>query len=353
MPKFWCKIAFVVLGTIVGNRLLFAQEANFAGANCQTSLFDDTTLLHIKLEYNMDAVSCDVGDNPSEHQGQLFYKDQWGGWVPLNVEVSTRGIFRKNPANCNFPPLMLRFNGKETKSTIFSGTSKLKLVGHCQNGSKRHQEYLLKEYLAYKIYNLITSYSFRVRLAKISYINSFSADTLTRFAFFVEPKELMAKRLDGFIVEQKNIHPNATNRQVATLMAIFQYFIGNTDWSIKAQHNVVLVGLEPSAPTYPIPFDFDFSGMVNASYAQPAEALPIRSVRQRYFNGYCRTPNEYNQVLAVFLGRKQEIYDLIYNFPHLSNREKGKIIAYFDDFYFLLTNTKKSNRAFVKQCRTD
>ena len=64
-------------------------------------------------------------------------------------------------------------------------------------------------------------------------------------------------------------------------MSVFQYMVGNTDWSMVRFHNVE-VSRTPRGVYVPVPYDFDWTGLVSTRYARPNEGLGIRSVRQRF-----------------------------------------------------------------------
>ncbi len=316
-------------------------------------LFQSDSLFFLNLYFDIKSVFKDNGNSPVYHQLTITYINNWGLLEKINAEIKTRGIFRKNSGTCNFPPLILKFSEKDSKSTIFEGIDRIKLTTHCQNTLVKYQNNLLKEYLIYKIYNLLTPFSYQVKLLKVNYIDIVKLDTISKFSFFIEPDKLLSKRLSGTIITKKNIHPNATNLYFSTFMSIFQFMIGNTDWSIKALHNIKLLETFEASPAITIPYDFDFSGLVNAPYAQPAEHLPIKSVRERYFNGYCRTSAQYNMVLEKFKLSKNSIYQLVKDFPYLAEKEKHEILNYFDQFYRIIESPKKIEREFVKKCRTD
>lgn len=349
------QIRVVVIAILIASssRLSAFNPIRLDTIDVQPPLFNDTSLLQLEIRADFNAICTDIGTNPRYHEATVQYKNIWGGSTTLKAEVRTRGIYRRNPCNCDFPPLLLKFNAKESESTLFEGIDKLKLVTHCQSNSRLYQEVTLREYLVYRAYKLFTDYSYRVRLAEIRYIDESSLDTLTRYGFFIEPDMLLSKRVNGIVIGQKNIHPNATNHRMATLMSTFQYMIGHTDWSIKALHNITLLETERAAPPIPVPFDFDFSGVVNAPYALPAEALPIHSVRERLFNGYCRTMVEFQQIFSEFNLRKEAIYQLYRSFPLISDSYKRRTLEYFDNFYAVISSPKKTTKEFVKHCRTD
>lgn len=315
-------------------------------------LFSDTSILEVELLYNFDELKRDYDSDPNYHSAQLRYKNIWGGMARLEVDIKTRGIFRRNPKNCAQPPLWIRFDTKRIRNTPFEGIDKVKLVLQCYNGNT-YSHTLLREYLAYSIYGIVSSYSYRVRLVRINLVDRITGVRNGMYGFFIEPSTMMATRLGARLDNRKNIHPNACNKQQATRMALFQYMIGHTDWSIKAQHNITLIELDDAAPPIPVPFDFDFSGLVNAPYALPAEHLPIKSVTERYFNGYCRTLEEFKVEIDYFNTLRFEINNSVNSFYLLGDQNTSNVIDYINEFYEIINSDRMLKREFIGGCRTD
>lgn len=230
------------------------------------AIFADSSLLEVKLEYGIQQVFADIGENPTYHKGYLSYEDDGGATISIPVEIRTRGVFRRKASNCSQPPLLIKFKSKETSNTIFEGIEKPKLVVPCQK-STRFEDLFLKEYLVYKLYPIISPYSYRVRLLRLKMVDRYYGNQFISYAFIIEPVEMLAKRLGGVVGDAKNTHPNACNSYYYNRMAVFQFMIGHTDWSIKALHNITFIEPEPYAPPIPIPFDFDFLGFVDSPYA--------------------------------------------------------------------------------------
>ena len=252
--------------------------------------------------------------------------------INKNIRLKSRGEFRNG--YCDFPPIALNFKKTEFKMGDLNKLEKMKLVTHCQSGN---EDIVFKEYLIYKLYNVLTDSSFRVRLLRINYINTFKQSKPIRsYAFFIEPLDLLAERTNSVPVEvltlsQKNIVPEMMDR-----VAIFNYMIGNTDWSVPGQHNCkVLASLRTDRSDLGmiVPYDFDYSGLVNATYAVPAEGLGIESVRQRIYLGTCRSEEVYLNALKKFADKKESFYKVVREFPYLDERTKKDMVRYLDEFY--------------------
>src|SRR2546426_672546 len=174
----------------------------------------------------------------------------------VSVSGDTGGIFRLMPRNCDFPPLRVEFVKDEVKGTVFDGQSWLKLGTHCQD-SGDYDQYVLKEYLTYKIFNLLTQKSFRARLLKATYVDSKSGKTVaSRYGIFLEHDNDVARRMEGRIIGIPRVVFADLDQDTLTLMMVFEYMIGNTDFSIYANHNVRLVQT-PDRKLYSVPYDFD------------------------------------------------------------------------------------------------
>jgi hypothetical protein len=118
--------------------------------------------------------------------------------------------------------------------------------------------------------------------------------------------------------------------------AIFNYMIGNYDWSVPGQHNVKVIKplvADTVQLGIAIPYDFDWTGLVNAAYAIPAEIIGTQSVRERIFMGICRSREVYQKDLEIFLKKKEEFYRIINEFPYLDQREKKDMTFYLDGFF--------------------
>ena len=134
-------------------------------------------------------------------------------------------------------------------------------------------------------------------------------------------------------------------------LAVFQYLIGNTDWSVKALHNIKLLSVPGSAPIA-VPYDFDYSGLVNASYAVPPAHLPLSSVTERYYNGHCRPEQEILSILAEWKGLKTRIDEILRDFP-LSLDEKNRALNYLQTFFDHSRSSEWIHKVFIEGCRQD
>lgn len=309
--------------------------------------------LKIYISCHLRKLKRDVGKNRKYHEATFSYLYQ-GDSVGLDIKVRTRGHFRRDPANCNFPPIKLNFSDDNTQNTLFEGQDKIKMVTPCQKNRDRFEQFVMQEFLIYKMYNLLTEYSFRVRLAEFTFIDTQGKyDTYTIKGYMIEDNDKLAGRCGGKIIEFENIPQDGTNFEQMTMIAIFQYLIGNTDWSVSALHNMELLSPGDYKPPIAIPYDFDWTGLVNAPYAKPAEHLNISSVRQRLYRGYHRSYEQLKPVIDLFNQKKDEIYSLYRNFPYLEQKNKERSLEYIDEFYEIINDKSLVEKIFIEGCRTD
>jgi len=211
---------------------------------------------------------------------------------------------------------------------------------------------LLKEYLVYKIYNLLTDKSFRVRLLQLSYQDSAGKKSMiTEHAFLVEDVKDLAKRNRCKLLKNEKVPTRSTDRNQMVLASVFEYMIGNTDWSVPENHNIRLIkpkGDSTSIP-YIVPYDFDFSGLVNTDYALPDERMGLKTVRERLYRGAPLTWDELAPVLDHFNQKKQDIYTMIESFGLLNDTTKKEMTDYLDEFYTTVNNQKNARSAFATQ----
>ena len=275
-----------------------------------------------------------------------------GGTKTLHVKLLTRGHFRLRASSCSFVPLRVEFTKEELAGTIFEGQKAIKLITHCQS-DREYEQYIMREYLTYRALNLLTPRSFRARLTQVSYVQSSETKPMiARLGMFLEDDDDVARRMEGRIMELPRAVFKDVDQDMLTLMMAFEYMIGNTDYSIYALHNVRLVRLQ-DRKTYTVPYDFDMSGLVNASYAIPARDFNIKSVKDRVYRGPCRPLEEVEPILANFRTKKAEIIALFENFPELSREQKRDAKDYLEEFFRDLDRPSDVNRIFVSgKCTT-
>lgn len=328
----------------------YANSFHDESQDDKAGLFATDMVLEMELHLPWDSLLADIGEDPGYHDGTLVLYDSTGAKKEIMVEARARGHFRKNPDNCDFPPIKLKFRKKSVAGTAFEGLKDIKMVTHCQNEIPEYEQYVLQEYLIYKIYNIYTPLSFKTRLARIHYMNmSGPQDTLTRFAFFLENPEDMASRNHGELLEFESAPQDKLDQDQLSLMAIFNYMIINTDYSVPIMHNVVLVSRDYFEPPLPVPYDFDWSGLINIPYDSPYVAH-ISGSPERIYKGPCLRMKELEIILYEMQQKRLEILELYFEFPYLDNEKKSRNIQDLNLFFITSGNKKLIREAFIMGC---
>lgn len=267
----------------------------------------------------------------------------------IALQIRTRGHSRRKPQTCSFAPLRLEFQRDHMTGTALAGPRTLKLGTHCRNDGE-FEQYVLREYAAYRIFNLLTPRSFRVRLAKATYVDAASKKNVARrYAMFIEDEDDVARRMEGRISDAKGILFRRADSETVTLMTLFEYMIGNTDMSMTEQHNIRIVET-PASTFYPVPYDFDYAGLVNAVYAAADKRLGITSVRERLYRGPCRTAGELDPLLARMRAVKSDVMALYDGLADFNNADRREAKAYLDEFYRTIDRPRDIKREFIDRC---
>ncbi len=323
-------------------------------------LFSSHETVQLTLEADFRAIRReDRAQDSQERPAVLRWQDASGSEASLEIQLRTRGNFRLAKRNCDWPPLRINIKKSDTAGTLFENQDKLKLVGICKAGQSYWEQYVLLEYLAYRTFSLFTPLGFRVRLARVTYVDTGGEESpFTRYGFLIEDDAHMAARNGGWKVDWvagRQLSPRETDPEHSVLTDVFQYFIGNTDWSALQMHNMELVQFE-ARKLSPVPYDFDFSGIVDARYAVPDSALPIRTVRQRHFRGFCpaefnRDPTLYESIYQRFRDKREEIYALWLEQEGLEQETIKDTREYLDEFYDILSDPRRIESRMMKDCR--
>ena len=315
------------------------------------TFFNSEVPVAVTLTTNIHRIRGDKGDKAPWRAATLSYIADDGKPIVIPIQIKTRGIWRKK--NCEFPPIRLNFNRERSTGTVFFGLDKPKLVSYCRNDDT-YEQYVLQELQAYRIYSMLTPNSYKGRLLEMTYADSASGKVeAKRAAILLEEPELLPERVGTSFIKEKGAGPDYMEPHHGALVGVFEYFIGNTDFSIFALHNIVLLA-QPDGNVIPVPFDFDFSGVVNARYATADPKLNIDRVRQRLFRGYCVAPEEYTKVFDLFREKKDAIYALYQDqIGKLMRKDVvDQTLKYYDDFYKTINDPRTAKREIVESCIT-
>jgi len=266
------------------------------------------------------------------------------------IKIKPRGNVRRN--TCFFPPIMLNFPKNEAVIKQIQEFDKMKMVVDCKKG-ELYDQYLLGEYYAYKLYNMITDYSFRVRLIELTMKDSNDKmKSMTSYAYIIESIDQLAKRLNAIPIETKNIRDPLTDLTTLANGYLFQYLIGNTDWSIPGLHNYKIIKSNDANIQSPfaIPYDFDYAGIINTNYAVPDAQLGIQSVRERVYRGVCIDSKYIIQAAQRFKDAKEKMYNMYENGLFETYFRKNTT-QYLDEFFNTIETDGSLKRNILDQCR--
>jgi hypothetical protein len=314
-------------------------------------LFREVEPLAFTLTADFKAINKDRNPESTKRYPAVITAPKGDGSArELSVQLGTRGHFRLMSRNCDFVPLRVEFPRDATAGTAFEGQTSLKLGTHCR-GDRSYDNYTLREYLTYRLFNLVTPLSFRARLGRATYVDSTTKKTIgTRYSIFIEHENEVARRFGGRIVELPRIVFTDLDAPTLTRMMLFEYMIGNTDFSIWALHNVRIVQ-DPARRLYPVPYDFDLAGLVHAPYAAPDPRIGIRSVLDRLYRGPCRTADEFEAAAAAFRSRRADMLGLLDSMADLDAGARNEAKEYLESFFRSIDKPGSVKKQFVDSCK--
>lgn len=326
------------------------REEDAKKANARP-LFAETAPIEFSLIANFNALQRDRDTlSTKRFAGTLVFRDSAGAERRLPVTLRTRGHFRLMTRNCRFVPIRIDFPDSGRKGTPFAGQTGIKLGTHCQNDDRRYDTYTRREYLSYKLFNIVTPMSFRARLATGTYIDSASGKNIaTHTALFIESEADLARRMGGRVREMRGALFDDLEPEQLLRASLFQYLIGNTDFSWAALHNTRVVQM-PNGTIYPVIYDFDFSGLVAAHYATPDPRMGIRKVTERRYRGPCRPLEDYVKAAQTFVSQKAAIMTAIETVPGATKDDREWNNQFLREFFERVEKPQDLKRHVVDQC---
>jgi hypothetical protein len=308
-------------------------------------LFQDGAPLEFTLTSEFNLINAQRTPNNGKQFPGVLAVD--GAEIP--VTLGSRGHLRLKSQTCDFVPIKLGFAPTPLEGTIFEGQTTLKLGTHCR-GEREFDQYVMREYLAYKLANLVTPLSFRARLARGTYVDARSKKPVsTHSALFLEHENDVARRLGGRGVKLPHMGFKEFDQDALTTTMLLEYMLGNTDYSIWALHNVVIVQ-DKTRKFFPVAFDFDLSGMVNSPYAAPDPRLFLRNATDRLYRGPCRTVEAFNAAAEPFRAHRAEMVAAIDAVGELTAAHKREMKEYLDGFFRRIATPETIKKTFVDGC---
>lgn len=313
-------------------------------------IFDSYDPLHCSLTFDIRKFRKEKFEDKKIPAVLIFHKNDSVS-IQKDIYIQARGESRKTI--CYFPPIKLKLKNTSFDDPYLDRVKYQKLVTHCKS-SKNHDQFLFKEYLVYKLYNVFTDKSFRVQLMKMNYIDSEDkVKTIERYAFLIEDSKVLADRNNCLLIKPDNLGMMHIEKSSMMLLSLFQFMIGNVDWSIARLHNIKLIKSNDFSQELPytVPYDFDYAGFVDAGYAVNVLNPEISSVKTRMFVGVCFSEEEYLEMAQEFISHKNEIYTIINDFEKLESKHKKEVISYIDKFYKLIEKESFYNKYILPLCK--
>lgn len=329
--------------------LMFALVAPAASAQ---RLFRSDTVLNVTITTDLKAFIRERDSlKLAAHPAVFSYQDSGGVTVKLPVTVKARGHFRRQARNCDFPPVWLNFKTDSVRRSLLAGLRKLKITTNCRPGNAEYDQYILQEYLLYRAYALFTDVSFRTRLAHITYTDALGKEKpITSWAFFIEDVDDLALRQHRKVMTATGALFDDLEQEPLRMVSLFEYLVGNLDWSISAQHNIALI-TDSTLKVTPIAFDFDFSGALDTRYAVPPPIVRAKRVTDRVYRGVCLKPDEFKATVDLFRSKRAAIDGLFATMPQIQPGKVKSMKSFFDDFWKSTDNPKGLQRDFADDCQ--
>jgi hypothetical protein len=312
----------------------------------QRSLFQEGPPLEVTLASDFNLINKERSPN----NGKLFPGVLTVGGKDIAVKLGSRGHLRLNDKTCDFVPIKIEFaSTDELPGTVFEGQTSLKLGTHCRT-DRDFDQYVVREYLSYRFTNLVTPLSFRARLAHVTYVDARSKKKLsTHNGLFLEHENDVARRLRGRQAKVLHMLFKEFDQDALTTTMMIEYMLGNTDYSIWALHNVVVVQ-DKQRRFLPVAYDFDSSGMVNPPYAAPDERLHLKSTTDRLYRGPCRTVEEIDKLAEPFRAHKADMFAAVEAATDLNAKHRREVTGYLESFFERIGTASWIKRTFVDGC---
>lgn len=318
-------------------------------------LFDSSEPLAIQLNGPFELIDRER-DKEKEYLGSLTYNDPTGGPTSLEAKFSVRGNFRLRKDICSHAQLWVNLKKSQVKGTLFAKQDKLKLVVQCKD-AKRYAEYIAREQQVYSMFQELSDLSLSTRMLNVSYVDSDGGDSREQMGFFIQHQNRLAKQNDMQIFKEIRGDKSRLNPQQSAVVALFMYLVSNTDYSFVAAapgetccHNIKLM-VDSEGALYPLPYDYDSTGFVNTSYAEPAGGIGQSNVKQRMYRGYCAPEAVTMAAVARLQAKRDALYTIVSDTTYVSPKSVKRTLKYVDKFYAVLDNPKKLRREVIEECR--
>ncbi|MBR9920519.1 MAG: hypothetical protein GYB31_06740 [Bacteroidetes bacterium] len=304
-------------------------------ANGERSLFDEIQLqeeiLEVELTTDLDALLTPI-ENTEYQKASIRFAHSGKAPASWDLKIKARGRYRYRI--CDFPPIKLNFDKDDLQAAGLAAYDKYKLVTHCFDNEAEARDNVLREYMAYRLYNEVTDQSFRVQLVKITYIDSNDPKKLKeRWGVLIESTDEMAARIGGEEVDLLNQPEDSFDLRAEHRMSVFQYLIGNSDYDLRMVRNIKLVKMHETGKLVPVPYDFDFSLLVNAEYAVPNNNAGQMRIEDRVYLGFDHGEDQVRYMDKYYESMRKQFEEAIKETEMVNRSNRNYMLKVLESFF--------------------
>jgi hypothetical protein len=327
--------------------ILFPLAGHGQENDQNTRLFNEDGPIELTIQTDLFKLLDNRQDDSEYQAANLIIQNVNGESKSYEIEVETRGNFRRDSSNCDFPPLRLNFKKKDIVDTFFDGNEKIKIVTHCKTQVPEFDEFVVREYVTYKIYNVLTPVSFNVRLARITYEDtSNKLESIERIGFLIEDIDHLAAR-NQMKEYEESLNIKDLDKKNAILLSLFQYMIGNTDWIVNMSKNLKTIS---DGKIYcAIPYDFDYTILVGTDYSLGG-GRAFLSDPVREYKGQCYDLNDISPVAEEILEKRKEIFQIIGKEKLLDYGSKEHMKNFINSFFYIIKSENRIRENILTKC---
>ena len=201
------------------------------------------------------------------------------------------------------------------------------------------------------LYEALTPYAYRTIWVSVTYIDaSHREGSISSTGFLLEPDKVISSRLD--LIERKlfNISEDSLQFESYSLATAYNFMIGNRDWSIVMSRNAKLFFNSFTNKYVVIPYDFDYSNIVDASYRRETRPVTMLHHFDRIYEGeYFHT--RAGAMLLSFDTLKPVILERLTSAENpMDDIQRKKIYKYFETWFTHIEKSKPIDLKYGMVC---
>ncbi len=336
---------------------LFVSAGPASAQRSEKPLFVESEMLRLTLRGSFRELVRNAPRSENPVPGALAL----AGAAPEGhtITLAPRGISRRRREVCTFPPIRITFSQSPPATSLFRGQRRMRLVTHCR-AADSFSNFTLLEYAAYRLFNVLTPQSIRVRLVMVDYVEEGEQRPFaSRYGFLIEDPDDAARRNGVTEIEgPARIRVAQLGPREAGRAAVLQYMLGNLDWAMNAGpegeaccHNSRLFGAAGATGNFiAVPYDFDYSGFVNAPYAVVPEQIPVSNVRVRRYRGFCVHNEAAQAAAAEFRAARPALLAALAEVPGLETRPRANAANYLEAFFRDIATPEAVSENLLRTC---